>query len=417
MPRASRIALLASAACLFASGAAVGGNSLWPDVVTGCPFVFSDVHKIPTCMTGILTDDPAHLALPGEVAPGDGSVGMVVSGKLKPPSDLDHEYSFSGAAMLSGFWAARASEEFRWRIASRDEKETLKISASLRDMPQLDYFGIGPSTIRVASHFAANELQGGAEANYPVTNWAMLLGGLKYDRWRLRGVADTASIERNYTEDTAPGLTRQPDDLEYKIGIFLHGHAGIYDGNVSVNEQIFQDVSGLHTSFQRLDIRVEGSVTFQTSAGLNVGELVGRAMLNAVHRTQSAVPFYYLPTLGGNNIDSNETPRDFGNHGIGGNETLRGFDNYRFRGPYAALAQLEYDRLIVWEWLHGLLVFDIGQVALTSQQLRQLGELRHDYGVGAKIVLGNNRNGLVKAYVAFGGGEGTHILVNMTYPY
>ena len=56
------------------------------------------------------------------------------------------------------------------------------------------------------------------------------------------------------------------------------------------------------------------------------------------------VPFYLMPTLGGN-------------------DSLRGFRNYRFRGPHALLLQAEY-RWEIWSGLDAALFYDAGKVAM-----------------------------------------------------
>ena len=55
------------------------------------------------------------------------------------------------------------------------------------------------------------------------------------------------------------------------------------------------------------------------------------------------MPFYLMPTLGGN-------------------DTLRGFREYRFRGPHAILRRREY-RWEIWSGLDGALFYDAGKVA------------------------------------------------------
>ena len=59
--------------------------------------------------------------------------------------------------------------------------------------------------------------------------------------------------------------------------------------------------------------------------------------------TVEPMPFYYMPTLGGN-------------------DTLRGFREYRFRGPHAILPQAEY-RWEIWSGLDAALFYDAGKVA------------------------------------------------------
>ena len=77
-----------------------------------------------------------------------------------------------------------------------------------------------------------------------------------------------------------------------------------------------------------------------------------------------AVPFYLMPTLGGN-------------------ETLRGYQAYRFRGPHALLLQGEY-RFEVWSGLDAALFYDAGKVALRRRDLG-FRDLETNYGFGFRF--------------------------------
>ena len=60
------------------------------------------------------------------------------------------------------------------------------------------------------------------------------------------------------------------------------------------------------------------------------------------------VPFFLLPTLGGN-------------------DTLRGFRAYRFRGPHSILLQGEY-RWEIWSAFEAALFYDAGKVAMRRER-------------------------------------------------
>ncbi len=80
----------------------------------------------------------------------------------------------------------------------------------------------------------------------------------------------------------------------------------------------------------------------------------------------NAVPFYYLPY-------------------VGGNFTLRGYDEFRFQGPsHALLYNLEY-RYKVWHHADAVLFGDAGKVFDDVGQWN-LSDLRYSYGAGVRFI-------------------------------
>jgi hemolysin activation/secretion protein len=98
------------------------------------------------------------------------------------------------------------------------------------------------------------------------------------------------------------------------------------------------------------------------------------------------VPFFLLPTLGGN-------------------DTLRGFRAYRFRGQHSILAQAEY-RWEIWSAFDAALFYDAGKVTLRREDLN-FKSLEQDYGFGFRF---NTDNGIVvRIDAAFGSADGKHL--------
>jgi hypothetical protein len=104
----------------------------------------------------------------------------------------------------------------------------------------------------------------------------------------------------------------------------------------------------------------------------------------------SVIPFYMLPTLGGQDIDSRVT--------------LRGFENYRFRAPDTMFVQAEYS-FPVYDPLALLIFYDAGNVGNTLGGL-SFAHLRQDAGFGINVRI--LRKTLVQAYLAGGRGGGLH---------
>ena len=100
----------------------------------------------------------------------------------------------------------------------------------------------------------------------------------------------------------------------------------------------------------------------------------------------NGVPFYLMPSLGGN-------------------DSLRGFRNYRFRAPHALLLQAEY-RWEIWSGLDGAFFYDTGKVAMRRSDL-DFTNLEDDYGLGFRF---NTANGVIlRVDAAFGSREGKHL--------
>ncbi len=100
------------------------------------------------------------------------------------------------------------------------------------------------------------------------------------------------------------------------------------------------------------------------------------------------MPFYLMPTLGGN-------------------DSLRGFRDYRFRGPHALLLQGEY-RFEIWSGLDGALFYDAGKVAMRRGDL-DFNDLESDYGFGFRF---NTDNGIIlRVDAAFGSRDGKHLWI------
>lgn len=104
----------------------------------------------------------------------------------------------------------------------------------------------------------------------------------------------------------------------------------------------------------------------------------------------SVIPFYMLPTLGGQDVDSRVS--------------LRGFENYRFRAPDAMFVQAEYS-LPVLDPFALLLFYDAGNVGNTLGDL-SFAHLRQDAGFGVNFRV--MRMTILQAYFAGGRGGGLH---------
>jgi outer membrane translocation and assembly module TamA len=196
------------------------------------------------------------------------------------------------------------------------------------------------------------------------------------------------TVSTIFDDSTAPGLSRQPTylrsfafvELDYRRPRNLR-KGGLY----RVDFSHYDDRDFNAYTFNRVNVDVQHAVSFFSERRI----FVGRAVVT--HTDVGAgqqVPFYLMPTLGGN-------------------DTLRGFREYRFRGPDALLLQGEY-RFEIWSGLYGALFYDTGKVAQRWRDLN-LDHLEHDYGIGFRY---NTDNGVVMRFdTAFGSRDGKHFYI------
>ncbi len=112
--------------------------------------------------------------------------------------------------------------------------------------------------------------------------------------------------------------------------------------------------------------------------------------------TDSIIPFYLQPTVGGSDINSQIS--------------LRGFPNYRFRDRNALFVQAEYSVPIA-DPVGLLLFYDAGRVGSTLSDLT-FSHLRQDAGFGATFSL--QKNVVAQTYVAWGAGHGPTLNYNFS---
>jgi outer membrane protein assembly factor BamA len=147
----------------------------------------------------------------------------------------------------------------------------------------------------------------------------------------------------------------------------------------------YEDRDADRYGFTRTDVDLRQYVSFLAERRV----LAGRAWFATTDPAGGAeVPFYLLPSLGGN-------------------ESLRGFRAHRFRGAHALLLQAEY-RFEIWSGLEGAVFVDAGKVATRRSDL-DLRDLERDYGFGFRF---NTDDGvIVRIDAAFGSRDGRHLHV------
>jgi hypothetical protein len=122
------------------------------------------------------------------------------------------------------------------------------------------------------------------------------------------------------------------------------------------------------------------------------GSITLRAFLSeSIADRGSVVPFYFSPTIGGSDINSNAM--------------LASYPDYRFRGPDLLLFRGTFEHSIGKLPIGGFFSVDEGKIALRRDDV-SLNHLRHSFGAGLTVRAG----GLPVIYFLFswGGNEGNH---------
>ena len=300
---------------------------------------------------------------------------------------------------------------------------------------KLNFFGLGPdSTLTGKSLFGMRETIVGASAIKPVFEWAAirklnlaLLGEVNGRFVDIRGEPGQSvpSIQALYTNATAPGLTSQPGFVQLGQGVRIKPMIG---DSLQLNylgkfEQLFAP-SNSQNSFLRWTVDLdhtyylhgytnsapkstettgpdacapEGEACPKISYSRNLNGSIGARLLlsESITSGTSVVPFYFQPTLGGQDINSALS--------------LGSYQDYRFRAPNILLLQ-GYVEHSIWGPFGLKLMADQGRVALTRSDLG-FNHLRHSFAGGLTLRAGAFP--MVSLMFAWGGPEGHHNIANM----
>jgi hypothetical protein len=334
----------------------------------------------------LITRDGIYIKL-GTLTTGS---GFAYGGGYRSRRFLDRDAGLDvwAGGSFTGYWAAQAHVQVPM---APDGRVILHAYGRRHDYPQEDYFGLGPDSSRAAqADYQLRATTVGARANAKLTSILAVGGGMEYIAPRIGDGTDDAlpSIGENFDDLSAPGLSSQPDYLRSIAFVDVDWReprnarrGGWYRLELSHYDD--RDL-GAYT-FNRLDVDLRQFVSF--FAGRRV--FVGRAVASTSDTADGqVVPFYLMPTLGGN-------------------DSLRGFRTYRFRGPHALLLQGEY-RFEIWSGLDAALFYDAGKVAMRRKDL-DLHDLESDYGFGFRF---NTDDGIIlRIDTAFGSPDGTHLWI------
>ena len=299
---------------------------------------------------------------------------------------------------------------------------------------KLNYFGLGnDSSLLDTSVFGMRETIVGANVTKPVYEWASirklnlsLFGEMNGRFVNIRGVGGQSvpSIYSVYTDATAPGLSSQPGFVQFGEGIRIKPVLGDYlELNYSGSFQEFVAPSNSNNTFERWTVDLNhtfylygytqsgpkastmtgpdecapsGEKCPEVSHSRNLNGSIGaRLLLSESMNSASKVPFYFQPTLGGQDINSALT--------------LGSYQDYRFRAPNLLLVQ-GYVEHSIWGPFGLKFMADGGRVAVNRGDIG-FNHFRHSFAAGLTLRAGGFP--MVSMMFAWGGPEGHHNIFNM----
>jgi hypothetical protein len=270
-----------------------------------------------------------------------------------------------GAASFKKYWALQARAAFPDLAGDRLGVEVV---GNLREYPKEAFFGLGPDARRqdfTEFSLRTREIAGHAGAR--------LLPALR--------VGGSAGLFSPETATTSVDYLRSGAFVEVDYREPLNARRG---GWYRLDFNHLDDRDGGLWTFRRTDLDLRQYIGFLADRRV----IALRAFVSTSEPADggSGIPFFLMPTLGGN-------------------DSLRGFRNYRFRGPHALLLQGEY-RWELWSGLDAALFYDAGKVALRRADL-DLKRLESNYGFGFRF---NTAEGVIlRVDAAFGSRDGKHL--------
>jgi len=299
---------------------------------------------------------------------------------------------------------------------------------------KLNFFGLGnDSSVADKSQFGMTQTIVGGNVTKPVYEWPSisklnlsLFGEIngRFVSIRSESSSTVPSIYSAYNDSTAPGLLSQPAFVQFGQGIRIKPVIGDHlELNYAGSFQEFVAPSNSGNTFERWNVDLNHTFHLYgyTESGPKTSTMIGpdecapsgekcpsvsrsrnlngsigvRLLLSESMNSVSKVPFYFQPTLGGQDINSSLT--------------LASYQDYRFRAPNFLLLQESFEHSI-WGPFGLKFMADQGRVAVDRGDLG-FSHLRHSYAAGLTLRAGGFP--MVSMMFAWGGPEGHHNIFNM----
>lgn len=294
---------------------------------------------------------------------------------------------------------ARASWKKYWQVEGRvemprlnDERTGIGAFARLRDMPQEDFFGIGPgSEFDDRVSFGLREFAAGGFMEHRF-DALTLTGGLEHVSPSTRAGTDKnyPSIEQRFDVGTLPGFADHPDFFVLRAGAVFDRTDAPDNPRRGPQHRVefssWRSRGGTASNFNALNADLRQYIPFFNETRV----IVVRAALWHTDPADGAdVPLYYQPVLGGSH-------------------ELRGYREFRFRDRTAFVAQAEY-RFEILPGADGALFYEAGTV---GPSIGDLERFKTDYGLGVRF---GTRDGVfLRIEGAFGTPESPRFYVKLS---
>jgi len=405
----------------------------------------AQLSKFADCGQTLVLGQPFHLAF-GSLAPDNGmGFGLAFVEHKNFKSEWRTNLSLDGVATMNGSWRAGGYLK-AYKLPAGNSYHVAPLfhlySQSI-SLNRADYFGLGPATTPLThTTFGFSENVTGADMALPISisGKAPVIAILaelngRFPSLRPGREHDIPTIQALFNEATAPGLTHQPAYFQPSEAVRLV--PSLLGERVSLNYllqfQQFIAPGDSRYSFRRLNFDFNHSIPL-SHLSKSISKYYGSSTTPTLSRNtpdycggagredqampcprvsltrklegsinlrafisesfagkDSQVPFYFMPTIGGSDI--NGTP------------ILPSYPDYRFRGPNLLLFQGTIEHSLGKLPIGALLSADEAKIGLTHGDI-SIDHLRHSFSAGFTVHAGGLP--VLSFIYAWGGGEGSH---------
>ena len=360
---------------------------MWETTGAAREFAAGDFGRV------LFTGPGIHPSVAGSLVPGSGfAVGGSFSteqhpARLRVVELISAMASANGSSSIAArLFAIGASVDPTDVLAAGKPRRTGTLTIARQTLAELTHFGEGNDSEQAnQSTFSLRRTLAGGAFEVPVGHGLFLsaqAAALSIDPGDFSGAAFLPSAVGSSRAASRYAVYGGGARLAYPTLFKTRGYAT----QVGAVFREYQGLADRSSSFGRADLGWTNAYTAAPAVGtFRIGALATLAVVPEGH----AVPVALQPTVGGTDLD--------------GSQVLRSFADYRFRAPNRFAASVEYEHEVIGP-LSSLAFVDWGGVATRTSDF----DFRHFHrsvGVGVSLHLGAVT--VLKAFYAFGGGEGT----------